>query len=1240
MATNQQDDLFQLTSERIGGTCEWLVENPDFDHWMYSGESTIFWVRGAPAAGKTFLASYAIESLQEAGKLVCYYFFVKGDKGRASVTSFLQSMASQLATLVPEAEELIAKILWEEPELSSSGDYRGMWRKMWQYGILRLRVDPSVEVFWVIDSLDECRFDLELSKLLVRVRDCPFIKIFVTSRRAYDNYPVGSKNVKSFNIRMEDTQQDIAAYLDQQLPSAEPSVRDGILAKSNGCFLWATLVVRRLENVHGTQARLQAIDSEPPGMQDLYARIVQSLPNHQLSQTILTWIICSVRPMSLDQLHYVLLDLDGEYVDHAVQDLVSRNCHDLVYIDQNLHVRIRHASAQEFLTRRAVDREDFGFAIDRASGHRTLALGCLKYLTCAEMSAKSRRKMRVSRMTSPFALYATDCLWMHLNGSPAQDQDLVEKLAAFLKSENLLTWIAYCARKAKLETVLQTAQALKDFLRRKSKTDLLLGEEVVVIDKWATDLVKLVSKFGRALMSDPHSVYDLIPPFCPPESAPFQQFTGTPGAITVHGLSATTWDDCLCTVAPSRHSVGLHTGSSVSETPGSIRKASETAFQTERLTSIASTKKTFVIGTSLGRISMFNESTCLEERILEHGKSIRLLGFAMRKPILASADNRCIQIWDAQTWQLEWTVKISKECMDFAFVDDDQILLAALKNNSMLVINLRDREWRSVAWVKRLEDRYGHKFKARFPSAATFHAEMDTLAIVYRAQDLVLWNYEENTYQLYNHDTGLSDGKVEPMASVNSLVFSQSPGSFLLVASYSLGDLVLFDIRSRAMKATFPQAGVYFRLSSSPDGRTFAAAANDGTIELYDFETLRMIYRIRSEDQGITTLAFSHDSVRLYDIRGDGRSCRVWEPAALMRREIGNDSLRTPSVYSQDSQAGVLDRNDTGVATVTALACYGRGKFFVGKDDASVSLFETSMGSFVATIVSHASSVVRLEYIEAPSLLISVDTAGYLLIHSIYHADGKWRSRQVFDHHSSGTGIQHFLCNHDNSRILICANDQASVFAIAEGKALGAPVKCDSDVAYVWAKHPSNSDLVLLMYHHTIHLYSWKDPNRLTLEGVVTLAEQVDPGMRIRGVAPMFAGSMLGLIYSSHGTRRSPEFLGIQTSTLHSTSGEIKGIAEHQVVFDQIEYYIGPVRNREVFLSTSGWICSANEDTFSNSDDISYHFPPPSDWLRANDELIIRVTDGGDILFAWRGEVAVVKSGLDRDYNLKDTRDM
>ncbi|THX79464.1 hypothetical protein D6D05_04942 [Aureobasidium pullulans] len=1086
-------------------------------------------------------------------------------------------MASQTASAVPEVAKLIDDMLKDEPELARAVDHSIIWRKLWLDGILRLKLDTAPKLTWIIDSLDECQADVALSKILIHLCEKRFARILVTAKADHHTYHVVPRLVNSLDIRIEDTQEDISAYLDQQLNSSETRLRNGILAKSNGCFLWANLVVRRLENVHGLEARLQAIQSEPPGMQDLYANISKSLPDHQLSRTILTWVFCAVRPLSLAELSYVLPGLSDEGDDDAVRTLVSRHCHDLMYVDSNDQVRTRHLSARDFLLRPGIDHGDSGLAIDRATGHKTLALGCLKYLLSSEMNKKSRHKLSISRRRSPFSSYAVDSFYLHLNESPAQDQELLKQLSTFLKSDNLLAWIGYSARKGNLETVLRTAQSLKDFLRRKSKTDLLIGKEVEVVDKWATDLVKLIKRF---------------------------------------------------------------TGSSSNTSSSSARRISETASQPGTLTSVASGKSIFAIGSSTGKISLFNDSTCLEEVVIRQDTRVKALRFATRTPVLISVSNRTIHAWNTQTSKPMWSAGIQKECMDLAFVDDERVLLVALQNNVLLTYNALDGTvLDTIEWARRLQGRYGDKFKSKFPLTATFKTELSTLAIVYRGQDIVLWNYEEDTYQLYNHDTGLSDGLTVQMASVNTLLFSRSPESSLLVASYTLADLVLFDVRLKKVKVTVSKAGAYYRLSASPDGRTFAAGSNDGTIKLYDFETLRVVYTIRSEDHAITTLAFNHDSVRLFDIRGNGRSCRVWEPAALLRREIETESVRTPSTYSRDNHEDVIDRNDDNVSIVTALACHKEGRYIVGKNDATVWLFDSHSGKAVTQLFKLHASITKLGFHKEHSLLISVDTAGYLFVHRLQLERDEWCAKEVFQHQSMGTGVQHSIMNHKCDRILICANDKAAVYSIPSGQAFDGSIDHEPEVSYAFTNHPTNSNILISAHSQTIRLYSWQNLASVNVKTGINLSQDLESDMQLRGVAPILNNSALIINYSGHGPRVKPRAFSIPIPVISPGSHEIKVIAYQQAVCDQMEYYIGSYQDLEVFLGTDGWICSANKTSFKDKDEVLHHFMPPSDWVRANPRLVINVTDLGDILFAWKGEVAVVKHGLDKDYEMKRVAD-
>lgn len=96
--------------------------------------------------------------------------------------------------------------------------------------------------------------------------------------------------------------------------------------------------------------------------------------------------------------------------------------------------------------------------------------------------------------------------------------------------------------------------------------------------------------------------------------------------------------------------------------------------------------------------------------------------------------------------------------------------------------------------------------------------------------------------------------------------------------------------------------------------------------------------------------------------------------------------------------------------------------------------------------------------------------------------------------------------------------------------------------------------------------------------------------------------------------------------------------AEPDAVYEVIEIIVGMYRERLVFLHVDGWICSVKASAVGNvtgpssgkGEGVEHHFAPPLGWLRTSQDLLIRVSRLGDVLFVVKGEVAVVKRGLDR----------
>lgn len=1249
------DDFYRVKSDRLPGSCQWLSDNPSYQGWLGSSTSKMYWLRGPPGCGKSYAAGCAIEGLETQHKRCCYYFFVYGDRTRSLMESFLLSMTWQMAALYPEIQRRILRICSRDPGVAKSGDHRTLLRKFWEQGILQSGIGE--ETYWVIDAFDECRHGQELAKFLLRAEEKSrgMIKIFITTRSAYADYHIPDSRVLGHDINTDDIQSDIARYLNAhtfEAPGASLAERDTlralILSKSNGCFLWVILVLENLRKIVGTQARLRALEELPPGMDQLYARIVRTMSDKEraISKTILTWVSLAIRPLTTAELKHVIERLAMDEVED-IEILISKYCNDLLYIDKSSRVRMRHASARGFLLRRDINSElDDDLTISREHGHKMLAMTCLEYLNGPEMKVKPKRKMvAVAQERSVFASYACEAAHEHVNKSSALDSDILAALATFLRT-NVLSWIEELAKREKLDAVLRFAQVLKVFLRRKSRTDLLLGEEVVVIEDWSIDLVKLVSKFGRQLLMHPESILHIIPAFCPPDTAPHSQFSRGMGAtLAVSGLSSRNWDDCLCTLVLS---------SPQQLASGMIRR--------ERLNSIATTDNNFCIGTSLGRIAIFNDQTSLEETVLDHQQPVLHLEYAISKSLLASASKRLIRLWNTETCEQQWEVSCKQSILAMAFVDDDQMLLVALGNNTILALNLIDRSTSSTSWIDILEEPHYTWYTGIAAEQAAFNKDLGLLALGYRHRHVLVYNYDQESYQIFDHQDGLSDGIDQHLSiSIYAMAFSNLPESPLLAVSFSCSDLVLFDVEQGTIQARVTPAW-FSHLSSSPDGRTLAAARKDGAIELYDFETLHRLYRIRPEDGTVAALSFSADSERFIVIRAGGRNCRIWDPAALYRRDVGHDSVRSPSLAS-GSQDEVLEEGDEAVSQISAVACDPDGQtFFVGREDNTVSAHETRTGLPAGVLFSHVASVkdLILGVKGQLKLLVSADTAGFLMVHKLSKNSKKeWSAQEVFSHRASVTGVQQFLINKDLTRLLIVSNDQACLHSMANGKELVAPLKCQHHgrESYVWTHHPLDPSLVMHIAGHEFHIHDWESLQAIASTSARAEAAQLQVEgpleselhhLAVHSAVTIFSGSNTQLAVS-YTTRlgQSPgrgsqgsRIVGFPASALppKTTNQPITAFTESESVYEVIDIIVGMYRERLIFLHVDGWICSVKANAAGNAtglnsskgEGVVHHFAPPLGWLRTSRELLVRVSRLGDVLFVVKGEVAVVKRGLDR----------
>jgi WD40 repeat protein len=1209
------DDYVRVDSFRMPGSCAWIAEKEAYQRWRDSPGPQIYWITAKPGTGKSVLSGYVIEHLKDSGQNCIFYFFMYGDKSKSNIGLFLRSMAWQMSSMHSEVFDFLLKTCKKDSQLAKA-DYRTIWRKLFLEGIFKLAL--SRPVYWVIDALDECKNDSELVPLLVKAAETAMIRIFLTSRNRFESYGQAthrSLEVISETIPQDSTKADIRLYLKANVDSlpalgpdkdeARDSTMEQILEKSSGCFLWVRLVLQELRRVHTAAEIRQVLEDVPCDMDKLYMRILDQMSTlpygKRLAKAILTWTVCSARPLSTDELYHALQIDINDNIDR-VQRSIASSCGQLVYVDANSRVQMVHQTARDFLLRSDNESE---FAIDRRAGHKTLAMVCLKYLSGSEMTGPKHRKLSASmivRDRCPFVTYACNSLWEHIAFVSSEDDEFLTTLARFLNSSNVLPWIEYIAKESDLNRLIQTGRSFRHYLQRRSRHAVPLGKDVAIIDAWAVDLVRLVTKFGRNLSSSPSSIFQLIPPFCPSDTALKRQFATSSRSITVSGLSATTWDDCSSTIT----------------------------YQQDTPSALACSATLFAVGLSGGRIKVYHETTCQEFRTISHGEAVKSLQFADNGDCLASVGLKSICIWNVLTSELLWKFNITCNCLSYAFVENDQLFLGAFRNNQILVWDLATGLCRELTtWLDELDEEYSGHFLR--PICATLSGGSSLLAVVYRGQDIIVWDIDnERLYDIYGKDTGSLGARASKrsgIASVWSLVFSQSPEAGLLAGAFNDGELVVFNTFEGTVQARAPANA--HTLASSPDGLTLACGNSGGTIQLFEFDSLKLLYRIQSEEFGIKSLVFSADSHRLMDIRGP--HCRVWDPPVLVREDADEEYSDTISI-STAAQDYTLDDAKRCI-DITTLACSQEGDaVFCGNVDGAVCQYDAKTGEQVRVLFHHTIgvSIVSLSFDGQSCILSSADSSSRTMAHKLIRDRSEWNVVARLMDDRTGIAVDELLSNAGCTRLLICTALKDTLWSIEpDGSKILTNATRETYARYKWVPHPTNQEQLMLITDSVAHLYEWQSLNRLTPDSGIQLVGSLLPELTIRSIVPCFDGNVIATTFAeSVASRSNSKLIMWNASDFAPGTKAAAPIPDYKPLADHVEHIIGIYGHKLVFLHQDGWVCSADSQNF-DTEFFDRHFFLPADWLSTTGGLMLEIFRNGNIVFVQRDELAVIRRGME-----------
>ena len=1252
-----ENDYASYKSNISEGSCQWILHRQTFLDWTDGSDTdpNIFWLTGPPAAGKSTLASFVISWIRD-GFLDAncqYHFFNSDHQAKNTVAYFLRVMAFQIAQSHESIQEALFRLNDKTGATFGDQNASNIWERVFQGIIFRVPLDT--ELFWVIDALDEADGPVHLCNFLLKTRSVNRIKIFVTSRRMKDisNILNSQRDRITFeSLSFEDTTEDIRSYVTQTLRGTLPPDRntqrtvgeviEQILEKANGSFLWVKLTLETISEDWHTQPDIRkAMKDVPAGMEPLYKRMLNDLLNQtpricQMARDILTWAVCSFRPLRTSELQTALLPKFEGFVN--LEETIGQICGHFIQIS-NGKVVLVHATARQFLLSKSAS------FLNKAESHEHLALACLQYLTeknwrqifaLGPKGSGVTEEVTLSQYAAeyPFLDYAIHYWAFHVNNAPCKSDKLMDALEEFFQNP-ILSWIHGVVLSGNLRTLARTAQHIRAFVHRRVREQSETNEPPLSLRMenpqwlrlWAIDLIRIMGRFGRIMLEEPRSIYRQVPILCPKQSQIGITFAqAADSQMSLSGLSTETWDDCLARVGGSDDD--------------SISKVVATA-----------TNFITLLRTS-GKATVWSAETCEETQQIVHGEYITHIALNKRGTLLATAGIHTIR-----TWELASGEEISRfprnseaKTVTIAFSDSDASLIIGREDYSVQTCDLETGVVTSNFWARSELDppQASPKFMMLSP-------DLNKVALAERGRPILILDRDHPQKQPWRYVAAADSSRfIENLDSWNppETVCWHPEGTslFILYLDTSIVHWSFIDETHTEHQDTKARD-----LTVSKDGNFVLTCDYRGTLSVWILPRFNLIYQLVYEEP-VRDFAFSLDSQRIYDSRGT--HCNVWEPDVLVRHEdVERDDTSSNHDSSHDSSVQsdpVISQKDSNLNQITALVKDTNDQFYCcGRDDGSVWIHDAILGNKIRKVYAHSNyvSILALEWSASSKYMVSGDDAGRVICKRLEAKEvGKWGVFPVFDIRLKDP-IYQLLFDPSESLLLISTELSDIVWSI-RGKTKKEIAKKEwPATGRRWVTHPSDPTQLLWIDPLATHIYAWESLERVVAgppvpgEAVVSPRSQEparpqphhldssnSPGV-VRNISVARSGRHLIVeVVPNKASARAliPIDLEIHLLSLRAASSPSHALPSRgflPILADNMARLLGFHQNRVLFLDKRFWVCSWDlGDAETRS--LKKHFPLPSSWVSPMAAALLTCNAHGTVFCPRQGDVAIVRNGI------------
>lgn len=1157
----------------------------------------------------------------------CAYFFFRGSSN-PTLKQLLVSLAFQMAKSNFEIREILFEMIDDGELGGSSEDHTYIWNSVFLAHLLKTSFRKPQ--FWIIDALDECPSPgLEsLLRMISRISPTVPLRVMVTSRTSHDverGFEIQNIQAIKMSTGGEGSLNDISTYVESQLPShlashtgATDDIRtlvDAILIKSDGIFLWVSIVVPMLCTAYTLEAMREVLRHVPSEMTGLYREILDGIknsPNASVARCVLKWVICAPRLLTTETLARVVrFDLEETL---WTSDKFAQICRNLIVVENGL-VRMMHQTARDFLVSDAS-----GPYVQEADAHSQLAFLCLRHLSDRRFSPPlPRRATSMTSLMSPPPLddYATSNFTYHLaHSSTITSPETLMRCVAQFASTNFVTWIERTASAHNLRPFPRAIAHLRKYLAKYRQTMTQLSPEYQLVRSMVGDLYRVISLFGTVLADTPVSIYSLIPPLCPKSSSFYSRF----GKLSPQKLICSRredWDERL----------------SCLEFP-------------DRVEALACNDKYLAVAIWGGSIRVLWADTFELITVLQHGDPVDFLSYGTISHTLASCSHKRIVLWGKKQEEL-WRVPAIKNSLSMAFNGDDSRILFPQRNGTVISLTVSDGYRSQPVHLPAddsdsdTDDDDGIR-KWTKPFLVRHCPVLDLAAIAYRSSILTIAQLEGNEKIGVFEKAGYEGGKLA--ARILDVAFSPNPDQRFMAITYQDGGIVTIDPWTQREIA---QVRVYARfLASSPNGRTLMVGDNDGAILLFDFETMGLLSRIATVDAMLDGIFFS-SNLRVLDIRD--ASCNVWEPPALITGHLENwEASNTKEDYIPASPLGRIPTFDYSTF-ISSIAHTLDGRFvFCGRNDGTITIHDTTSGDQYHTLTLHATCdpVRMLEWNDEGRLLVSTDSSNRFIGTRLATGSRPYHiSDTVFDRMADGR-IYQVLFNAGGTRVLISTEKGEEMINTSVADDV---VRTHfSSASGRWILHPGNDSYLLHLDGQELRVFTWHDLTKEEASGIsIDLPEDIweltRPALSIVDLAHsnMWQHRKGGLIRAVEvPNSRCTGLIYLDLSGVQPSTPVITGVYAKVDIQTGIKQVLGGRRSKIYFLDKKGWICSMSSKTSAIGPEyyIRHFFIPP--FWQSEEYYTIRVLNKISVAFAHKNELVIFEKFLEFEHKIPVRQDV